>query len=99
MDVFYICVGACVICVMVCVCIYQVYQMYLENEEEVRSNKSEHLYFALWQEFAVEGHCAICGNSGLINSVAHTSAGKRLELKDAPCICPNGRQLKAQRDG
>lgn len=99
MDVFYICVGACVICVMVCVCIYQVYQMYLESKQDAWRQENAHLYLVLYEEFIVDNHCGLCGNSGLINIITYTKTYKKLELNNAPCICPNGRQLKAQRDG
>jgi hypothetical protein len=37
--------------------------------------------------------CGLCGNTGLINTHAHTPPGKPCGVQ-AYCICPNGRYLK-----
>lgn len=49
-----------------------------------------------WFEYAIDGHCGLCGNSGLINmSGLKTAAGTSVApLEKVPCICPNGRTIK-----
>jgi hypothetical protein len=47
------------------------------------------------REFAPRGHCCLCGNFGVIDTVGlvHTPAGVECGAK-VFCICPNGRQMK-----
>jgi hypothetical protein len=53
-----------------------------------------------WLEYAKNGHCGLCGNSGLISvSGLTTPAGTLVvALERVPCICPNGRAIKYARD-
>ena len=51
---------------------------------------------SLWMEFLNDGHCGMCGNTGIINTIGiATPAGYSCGVK-AYCICPNGRCLKKQ---
>jgi len=49
----------------------------------------------LWLEYAAHGHCGLCGNTGVVNTLenAITPNGTHVGVK-AFCICPNGRALK-----
>lgn len=50
----------------------------------------------LWLEFIVDGHCSLCGNKGVIDTLGMTTpAGKDVGSLHY-CICPNGRALKRQ---
>ncbi len=61
----------------------------------------------LWQEFIVNVNysgisvpmCGLCGNHGFIDTTLYvkTPAGYSCGIK-APCICPNGRSIKHQRE-
>lgn len=56
--------------------------------------------FALPDEFMHElGHCGLCGNSGMVNTVGQvkTAASWEVGIK-APCLCPNGRAIKRRLD-
>ena len=47
-----------------------------------------------WLEFLVDGLCGLCANTGIIDKKSVSPAGVKIHLKDAYCICPNGRALK-----
>lgn len=54
----------------------------------------------LWKEFLATGlvHCGLCGDTGLVSHGVISRSGFTVSIKDRPCICPNGRAIKAQRE-
>lgn len=48
-------------------------------------------------EFCQEGCCILCGNTGEVQTTARIPGGYAYGVK-MPCICPNGRALKMERD-
>jgi hypothetical protein len=71
---------------------------------KVNSPKQRMTRACVWDEFTVYvpsdnkimpmiPMCGLCGNTGLINTHAHTPTGKPCGVQ-AFCICPNGRALK-----
>jgi hypothetical protein len=50
----------------------------------------------LWvEEFTPKGHCMICGNTGVIDTIGKVFTPAGFECGGrALCICPNGRIMK-----
>jgi delta-aminolevulinic acid dehydratase/porphobilinogen synthase len=47
----------------------------------------------VFDEFFIDGHCGLCGNSGVVETTPTTPRGRKLALR-AHCICANGRTMK-----
>ena len=53
----------------------------------------------LWFEFIEKGLCGLCGNSGFLDTTKSAVSPTGVECGvRRPCICPNGRAIKAHLD-
>lgn len=56
------------------------------------------LTFYWLKHYVVDGHCGLCGNSGMIDaSRVCTPTGRDLGRQHF-CLCPNGQQLRARHE-
>lgn len=66
-------------------------------ELRAQAKANEEVITRLWlDEYTVNNHCALCANSGIINTLRvpmHTAAGLKIGIRTF-CICPNGRAMK-----
>lgn len=52
-----------------------------------------------WLKYYMNGHCTLCGNSGIIDSTgARTHAGVEVGRRNW-CICPNGQVMRDKMKG
>jgi hypothetical protein len=50
-----------------------------------------------FSEYALRGHCCLCGNYGIIDTRGKVFTPAGFECGDRVfCICPNGREMKRQ---
>lgn len=50
-----------------------------------------------WLKYYIDEHCALCGNSGIIDTTgARTPAGLLVGRKNC-CICPNGQYARKDK--